>query len=396
MLLRGLWQGESMSWGQKGKRKASAAKPAVTSEDLRAQPRGQASMPSLAIEMEPMSKAQRRRRRREIRKKTAEEHHPMEGQTVLQQASVSKECRVRYHRHWSETRRLVVSASGEPLDAKTVDANLTKHLEEIYMDGEDLSTARYVIAAILFFVPMLRAPGMINLPRVRQSLSGWQKLCPPRSRLPIPFEVVVLMAVTALKKSQLQMGIYLLLTFALYLRPNEGLRLRKKDLVCPSSRKEGYQHWTVVLHPLELGTSSKTQEFDECLQLDLPYHKHFGEAAYRLLGLCKKGPEDLIFSITNAEVAAFMESASKSLNLQALGPLHPYRLRHGGASHDFNSKLRDLPAIQLRGRWKTQASVRRYQKGGRVSQLFKGLPKAVRLAAKSAVQQLPGLLAKRR
>ena len=41
----------------------------------------------------------------------------------------------------------------------------------------------------------------------------------------------------------------------------------------------------------------------------------------------------------------------------ALGPAHPYRLRHGGASRDFALKLRRLEEIQRRGRWKSFASV---------------------------------------
>ena len=46
---------------------------------------------------------------------------------------------------------------------------------------------------------------------------------------------------------------------------------------------------------------------------------------------------------------------------------HPYRLRHGGASRDFARKLRSLESIQQRGRWKSQSSLRRYQKGGPAS-----------------------------
>ena len=277
-----------------------------------------------------------------------------------------------------------------------VDLILTEHLEALFRDGEDLATARYVVAAVLFFRPELRSPGMTLLPKVKQSLAGWSKLCPPRSRLPIPYPVVALLAMHALSLGLLEMTIYLLLTFALYMRPGEGLRLRKMDVVRPSSRQAGFQFWSVVLHPLEMGVSSKTQEYDECLQLDLPYHKPLGAATFKLLRLHQKRAEDLIFTITLEDVTQFLDQAQQDLELKRLGELQPYRLRHGGASHDFVSKLRDLAAIQMRGRWRSQSFVRRYQKGGRLTQLMQALPEHVRKSAESAVQKLPAALAARR
>ena len=77
-------------------------------------------------------------------------------------------------------------------------------------------------------------------------------------------------------------------------------------------------------------------------------------------------------------------------------PFHPYRLRHGGASHDFVNKLRDLTEIQHRGRWKSTASVRRYQKGGRLTQLMNALPKQVQQHAIKAASKLQDTLRKLR
>lgn len=62
------------------------------------------------------------------------------------------------------------------------------------------------------------------------------------------------------------------------------------------------------------------------------------------------------------------------LDITGIGPLHPYRLRHGGASMDYWEKHRSIVEIQKRGRWRATASVRRYEKGGRLSQLLNSLP----------------------
>ena len=52
-------------------------------------------------------------------------------------------------------------------------------------------------------------------------------------------------------------------------------------------------------------------------------------------------------------------------------------------------QLRDLTAVQQRGRWRTMTSMRRYQKGSRLSQQFGSLPKAVQAAALRAAEEMP-------
>ena len=62
---------------------------------------------------------------------------------------------------------------------------------------------------------------------------------------------------------------------------------------------------------------------------------------------------------------------------EALGVsgLHPYQCRHGGASDDMSSKVRDFQSVKARGRWQTDQSVRRYTKIGKIQQLLNHLSK---------------------
>ncbi|CAE7713929.1 unnamed protein product [Symbiodinium sp. CCMP2592] len=345
---------------------------------------------SLQLETDTIPRKLKKEKRRAARQSM---NRSLESHTILQQASVSPDCLARYKRHWEEMEPMMLDGRGRLRPLARIDQALAEHLEDLYRDGEDLATVRYAVAAALFFKPELRSPAMTHLPKVKQGLAGWSKLCPPRSRLPIPYAVVALLALHALSLGLLEIAIYLLLTFSLYMRPSEGLRLRKKDVVRPSSRQTGFQHWSVVLHPLEVGVCSKTREFDECLQLDLPYHQPLGPATYKLLRLHQKRGEEHIFTITLENVTQFLERAQIDLELKGLGELQPYRLRHGGASHDFVGKLRDLASIQMRGRWRSQSSVRRYQKGGRLTQLMQTLPLHVKKAAENAVRKLPAALA---
>ncbi len=65
------------------------------------------------------------------------------------------------------------------------------------------------------------------------------------------------------------------------------------------------------------------------------------------------------------------------LQLQTLRPVL-YSLRHGGASHDMLNRIRPLEEIKKRGRWRSDASLRRYTKGTRVlSELKKVAPQTL-------------------
>ena len=52
-------------------------------------------------------------------------------------------------------------------------------------------------------------------------------------------------------------------------------------------------------------------------------------------------------------------------------------MRYFGASHDFITVARDLKAIQRRGRWLSWRSLRRYEKGPRVSLGMRQLAEAM-------------------
>ena len=200
-----------------------------------------------------------------------------------------------------------------------------------------------------------------------------------------------LLVTRALDEDNKGLAMHMLLMFCLYLRPTEALRVRPVDIVAPvKGGGRGYQDYTVVLHPLEIGTPSKTQEFDESLTLDLTYHQGVGHA---LKSYCRRLNKQLPFlRHTNQELQDFLSEASASLHLGSLGQIHPYRFRHGGASHDMLHHHRDLAGVQKRGRWKSLASVRRYEKGSRLAQLFAGLPKQVQEQSMAAARALRGRL----
>eukprot|EP00434_Breviolum_minutum_P035087 symbB.v1.2.031057.t1/scaffold3565.1/size54034/3 len=183
--------------------------------------------------------------------------------------------------------------------------------------------------------------------------------------------VVALLAVTAANEEKFEVGLVLLLTFFLYMRPSEFTKIRVQDIVCPVKKAPGsYKNWSILLHPIEEGVPSKTEQWDEMLALDLPYQQFVGPALNSHLGLKKRSKTQKAFHVTPTEVNQFMVRHWETLGLRPVGAPHLYRLRHGGASHEAGNHLRSLQAVQARGRWQSLKSVKNYEKGGRLAQIF--------------------------
>lgn len=306
----------------------------------------------------------------------------------LRQASVGSSCRARYQECWER----LISHCGRKLNSKTpagtVDQKVSGFLDQMFANGEDLSQGQYMVAATMFMLPHLRSPKYTLMPLTKQSLQGWRKLDPPKSRLPMPWEVTCFMAQEAFAMGKLQEALMMLFCFALYLRPGEVSKLRIMDLVPPVPRaNQSSCHWSVVLHPLEVGVPSKTAEFDETVSFDLPDLDFIPRETSRLMKVRFRNRAEPLFSATGSQLRSVMEAIASKHGLQQIGPPHPYRLRHGGASHDFARQRRSLVEIQRRGRWKSFSSVRRYEKGGRIDQMLNSLPKPlldrILLAAKN-------------
>ena len=309
----------------------------------------------------------------------------------LVEASVGERCRMKYQDCWTRFLQETGFVMKKNTSAKQVDSALCLMLDVMFNEGEDLSQAQYMVAAVLFKMPCLRSPRQTSLPVTKQTMQGWRKLEPPKSRLPLPWEAVCGMAKCMIEQKKIQEALMMMMCFHLYLRPGEATRLRVMDLVPPlQGGSKALARWTVILHPLEELQPSKTQEFDETLIFDQDEFTFVAESVYRVMTLYNRPKHQLIFSKTVKQLNKAMVMAATKLHLEPLGSPHPYRLRHGGASYDFQSKSRSLVEIQRRGRWKAYASVRRYEKGGRVNQLLQSLPRDVLqglLAAAGGIQR---------
>lgn len=302
------------------------------------------------------------------------------NKTLLQTASVGKPTRRLYERLFDLVVRWVEWRGTHPQTEVEWDTEVALLMDMKYLDGEPSHFGEKLLASVTWMLPHLSRASGARMALTRQAIKGWIKLCPHGSRLPLPYCVVMLIVNYLVGKGLLEAAVLTWLEVETYCRPSEPLRLRCRDVVAGAAGAPPPHHLTsLVLHPLEMHIPSKTQEFDETVVLDLPRHQGLAEMLARMVAGRK--PDEELFRIAAADLTKALDESAAELGLEALGRVHPYRLRHTGASHDFATKARTLAEIQRRGRWRDARSIRRYEKGGRLNELLLRLPAATQKLA---------------
>ena len=161
-----------------------------------------------------------------------------------------------------------------------------------------------------------------------------------------------------------------------YLRPGERLNLLRCDMVEPLPKLgDAYGHWNIVLGSTDRlqPQPTKTGIYDDAVILD---HRELAWMNPLLRRLVQRGPSDeYLWSFDEIEYRREFERAAVKAGL---GHLHlvPYSLRHAGPSWD--SLVHKVPQreIQRRGRWRSAASVVRYERSARVLSVLRSLQPA--------------------
>jgi hypothetical protein len=175
-----------------------------------------------------------------------------------------------------------------------------------------------------------------------------------------------------------QMCLCVYLSFVCYLRPCEARSLQGDNLVPPTSAAGlGYQHWGLLLSDQSHGLRGKTGATDESVIVDNDAWLH------PLLDMFHRTrrPSAPLWDFRHRDLVQQFTLAAHRLGLDHIKP-RLYSLRHGGVSHDLMSRARTVEAAKKRGRWKTDASLRRYAKESRVlSELAKASPDVIAYGA---------------
>ena len=239
---------------------------------------------------------------------------------------------------------------------------------DFFLEGKPVNEGEKILASIEYHHSSLKG----KLVRSRKALRGWRKERPQESRLPLPKLVAYGMSMHLLALGKRLQALKLILDFDTYMRPGESQDLVKKNLVIPvGSAGPQYKRYAVVIRDFEDGRPDKVGIYDNSVPLNTPGRQWLGPILHNHVKTLKS-KEEKIFPFQSDEFRKDFTMAAEALGVSGL---HPYQCRHGGASDDMSSKVRDFQSVKARGRWQTDQSVRRYTKIGKIQQLLNHLSK---------------------
>lgn len=207
------------------------------------------------------------------------------------------------------------------VSTKDLDIMVSEHLNEEFFTGGDGAMASRVLAAVNCALPAIGRMSD-HLPRARQTAAAFRRRAPPTSRLPLPEGVVVAVAMVMTIPGQEQAALAILVAYHAYLRPGELARVLWAMVHPPAAAAGGPRWVSILLHPAELGVSSKTRQFDETISVDWPW---LGQAMLRWK--VRRPPGEALAGVPSATLSEWFRDAAAQLRADNdLGNMVLYRL----------------------------------------------------------------------
>ena len=191
------------------------------------------------------------------------------GSTLLEERAVTEQVTKQYNEELRQFMRSANITDLRTVPENEMDEKLAVFFELSFFTGHQPNRGSKLIAALMHRLPDYGRNGNKKLPRAWRALRGWKRLVPGRSRRPEPLRVWAGIANGLAARGQYAMGMFVLLSVTTYLRPSSLLSLRRVYLVAPSGR--GSNYWTLLAHPREEMSPSKTGEYDLSIPLDSPW-----------------------------------------------------------------------------------------------------------------------------
>lgn len=279
----------------------------------------------------------------------------------------------------------------DAIGVEILDALLVEFFEQAYFLGRSHDTAEQLLAALQFSFDAVRLKRPTTVPRALRAAAGFKRLAPGHSRAPLPWAALLALVGAAYARNLPHVGLALLVQFVGYLRPSELLALRR-GAVLASPTADPRNTVSLLLAPWELGRTGKTGVFDESVLLRRPDLPELSPALERVA--TRPPRSSTMFGLSCHEYSQAFHSLAAETGVQVLDP-HPYSLRHGGASYDCLVRRVALSEIKRQGRWRSDSSVRRYEKASLVALELEKLPRSTRLYAARVAAQLNAMLAGR-
>ena len=206
-----------------------------------------------------------------------------------------------------------------------------------------------------------------------RAVRAWRRLKPPLGRHPLPWMVCAAVAARVAFIASPLHALAIVMMFDAYLRPYELLNIRFQDILHPAS---GFRHYMLIVCPMTGHRPSKTRVYDDGVAFDSLLRPQLHELLKWLIESKNWQPHDKIFPFTHEELNDTIKAAIEWLHLAAFN-FTAYHARHGGPSEDYAFGGRDKLAVQKRGRWMTESSLRRYEQCNRLHVVIGAMPKTL-------------------
>ena len=207
-----------------------------------------------------------------------------------------------------------------------------------------------LLAGLLFFQPQYGKLGGQKLARSWRALKGWSKRAPTRPRRPLPRMIWSGVCWEMVRNKKPLMAIHVLMMVVTYWRPGELLQSMREDLIRPMHGVPS--DWSLLFHPVQRGMPSKTQSYDDTIDLKNQIYPWITKVA-AVLAAGRRSEK--IFEYRFEDFSKEFRRATRALGLK---DIVPYQCRHSGASLDKAGQHRILE-IKKRGRWKSDNSIAR-------------------------------------
>jgi len=201
------------------------------------------------------------------------------------------------------------------------------------------------------------------------------------------------MMIQAVLAGEYWVAFWMALTWAVSCRPGETLKLAVKHVVSPNKLCRHYSLLLSPSGPMDLCLPSKTGDMDENLLIDQPYLQWVGQILGRMKSHMQADQPLFLFDVAHA--GQVFKNIAVAAGYQPLGVVHSYHIRHGAASTDALTGLRTMEEIAKRGRWRCLSSVRRYEQGGKLAQIFGQLSEVQQNEALRAEKQVGHVMTSR-
>ena len=244
-------------------------------------------------------------------------------------------------------------------DRAAWDQLLCNYIEALFLAGEHVNAARYALYGVVFCLDFPRRSAEV-MPLAKQTLRGFAKRAPERSRDPPCMEMLWLLVDFLLREPldrvRVLCACFAVLCMDCYLRPSEALAVTALTVTAPRG-KASLQRWAITVAPATGLQPAKNQQFDAGVVVGA----HGRGWVVRILELLHRAalPDRLLFEgLCLASVEALFREASVHLGFG----LVPHGLRHLGPSHDRVVHGAAIDDVQARGRWLCVESCRHYSK----------------------------------